>query len=149
MDQPSLLEQIGIVAVIGHKAGPHADHGLKAHVMELLVHGDRIGPELGVHVHLAHLGVIEPVNHHHISRQMTVTIALRNVQHLLLACVALFALDVPVSRLGQHVRGSGEQLVAGIYLVRSGACDHKERNPVAHLRGPAGLLVEAGLDGGL
>ncbi len=149
MNQPAFLTQLGVVAVIGHKPRPDADHGLKAHFVELLVHGRWVGPELGVQIHLPHLGVVEPVHHDHVGRQMAVAIALSNVQHLLLAGVALLALNVAVGGLGQQRRGAGEQAVARVDLIRRGPGNHEKRNPVAHLRGPGGALVEARLDGGL
>ena len=117
--------------------------------MKLLVHGRGIGPELGIDVHLAHFGVVEPVDDQHVGGQMAVAIALGDGQNFVLARVALLALDVAVGSLGQHGRGAGEQPVAGVDLVGRVAGDDKERNAVADLRGPAGLLVEAGLDGGL
>ena len=80
---------------------------------------------------------------------MAVAIAFRNRQHFLLARVTLLALDVSVSGLGQQGRGAGEQPVAGVDFIGGVAGDHKEGDAVAHLRGPLGLLVEAGLDGGL
>ncbi len=149
VDEPALLEQFGVVAVLGHKSRPDADHGLKAHVVKLLVHCRGIGPELGVHVHLAHFCVVEPVHHHHVGGQMAVAVALGDGQHFVLARIALLALDVAVGSLGQHGRGAGEQPVAGVDLVGRCSGDHEERNPVAYLRCPVGLLVEAGLDGGL
>jgi hypothetical protein len=44
---------------------------------------------------------------------------------------------------------AGQQPVAGVDLVGGVAGDHEERNAVADLGGPLGLLVEARLDGGL
>src|ERR1019366_9278459 len=63
-----------------------------------------------------------------------------------LARIALLALNVAISRLGQHRRGPRKRSVPSIDLVRRGARDHKERNPVPHFRSPAGLLVESRLD---
>jgi len=116
--------------------------------MELLVHGCGIGPELRIQVHLTHFGVIEPIHHHDIGREMAVAIPLRHVQHFLLAGVALLTLDVSICRLGQHRRGSRQQPVSSVNLIHRGSGNHEERNPVAHLRGPLGLLVESGFNGG-
>ena len=80
---------------------------------------------------------------------MAVAIALRHVQHFLLAGVALLALYVAVGGLGQHMRGAGEQLIARVDFVRVVAGNDEEGDAVTHLRGPLGLLVEARLDGGL
>ena len=146
-DQPALLQQIVVVAVGGHKARPDADHRLKAHLVQLLVHPRRIGPKLGVKVELPHLRVIEPVHHQHVGRQMAVAILLRHIQQFLLTRVPLLALDVSESRLGRQVRRPGQLLVAREDLIRRRAGNHKERNPVAHLRGPPRLLVEARFDG--
>ena len=69
--------------------------------------------------------------------------------NFILAGVALLALDVAVSGLGQQRRGTGEQTIAGVDFVGGVAGDHEERDTVANLRRPLRLLVEAGLDGGL
>ena len=130
-DEPALLAQLGVEAVIGHKARPHADHGLESHVVELLVHRRRVGPRHGIEVHLAHIGVVEPVDHQHVGGEMAVAIALGDCHHLVLRGVALFALDVSVSGLGQHGRRSGQQPVAGEDLVGRRAGDHEERDAVA------------------
>ena len=148
VDKPAFLTQFRIKAVVGHKPRPDADHGFKAHGMEFLVHGRRVRPELWIHVHLPHLCVIEPVNNHDICWQVAIAIALRYVQHFLLAGVTLLALDVAIGGLRQHVGGSSEKPVARIDFVRGGAGNHEERNPVANFRRPAGLLVEAGFDDG-
>ena len=149
VDEPALLPQLGIETVVGRKARPDTNHGFKSHFMKLLVHSRWVRPEPGIEVHLAHFRVVEPIHHQHVSRQMAVAIALRNRQQFLLAGVSLLALDVTVSRFGQHVRGAREQPIAGVDLVRSGAGNHEEGNTVARLGDPAGLLVEARLDRGL
>ena len=80
---------------------------------------------------------------------MALAIAFGHRQHLRLRAVALLALDKAVGRLGQHGRCSGEQAVAGVDFVGVAARDDEEGNAVAYLGNPAGLLVEAWLDGGL
>ena len=117
-----------------------------AHVVELAVHRGRIGPLDGIHVDLAHLGPIEPVDHQHVEREMPIAVALGDRQDLILRAVTLLALDKPVGGFRKHRRGPGKLPVAGVDLVGGVAGDHEERYPVAHLGGPAGLLVEAGLD---
>jgi hypothetical protein len=47
---------------------------------------------------------------------MTIAITLCDIEHLFLACVALLALDLAISGLGQHVRGPGKQPVAAFFL---------------------------------
>ena len=111
-----------------------------------------VGPELGVEVHLAHFGVVEPVHDHDVGGQMAVAIALRDVEHFLLAGVALLALDVAVGGLGQHGRGAGEQPIAGIDLVGgSPAMTKKEtRSPTCEVHvvcslKPGSMVVLEGL----
>jgi len=147
--KPALVQQEVVVAVLRNKARPDADHGLKAHGLQLLVHRRRVRPVLGIHVHLAHLGVVEPVDHHDVGGQIALAIALGRVEHLLLAPVAVFRLQKAVSRLGQHRRRAGQCAIALVELVVAFAGHHKERNPRAHLRGEPELVVEARRHGGL
>jgi hypothetical protein len=39
------------------EARPHANHGVEIHLVELLVHGRRVRPLRGIHVHLARHGI--------------------------------------------------------------------------------------------
>ena len=62
MLEPAVLGKLGVEAVRRHKARPDADHGLNAHLVQLVVHGLRIGPVARIEIHLAHVGVVEPVD---------------------------------------------------------------------------------------
>ena len=55
VDEPAILRELIVEAIVGNETRPDADHGFETHVMELLVHRGGIGPELRIHVHLAHL----------------------------------------------------------------------------------------------
>ena len=149
VNEPALVAHFVVEAGPCLEARPHADHGFKAHRVKLLVHGRGIGPVLRIEVHLAHFGVVEPVDDEHVGGKMPVAVSLSHGEHFVLSDITLLALDVSVSRLRQHGRRTGQQPVAGVDFVRGFAGDDKERDAVAYLGGPAGLLVEAGLDGGL
>ena len=146
MGEPAILAEHLVIAIFRDKAGPNADHGFKAHGVQLPVHGDRIRPVLWIHVDLAHFGVVEPVHHHHIGGQMAVAVTLRGGQEFCLIQVPLLALDVSVGRLGKQVRWAREQFVSGINLVRGLPGNDEKGDPVAHLRSPARALVEARLN---
>jgi transposase len=64
MDEPAVLLQHVVISIARRKARPDADHGGKANIVKLLVHGGRIGPVLGIEVHLPHFRVVEPIDHH-------------------------------------------------------------------------------------
>ena len=112
----------------------------------MLIHRRRIGKSFRNEVQLSHGVVIEPVEHEHIGGHMPLTISLGNVQHFFLCNVALLALHKPVGSFRQHWSCTGQQTIAGVNFVNVVAGDHEERNPIAHLRNPVRLLVEAGLD---
>ncbi len=147
--EPALLHQEVVVARAGREAGPDADHGLEAQVVKLAIHGDRVRPFFGVQVHLAHLGVIEPVDHENVSREVALAVALGDGQYLILRGIALLALNETISRFRQHGRGPGKLAVTRVDLIGGATGDDEERHAVADLRRPPGLLVEARLDGGL
>ena len=107
MLEPAVLQNEIVIARLLCKPRPDADHGLKPHVVQLLVHGRRIGKSVGNEIELAHGVVIKPVEYQHIGRQMPLTISLGNVQHLFLRDVALLALHESVRSFGQHRCRSG------------------------------------------
>ena len=149
MHEPSVVEDGLVVAVLGNKARPNADHGVEVHRVQIAIHGDGIGPLLRIHVHLAHLGVVEPVDHQYVRRQMAVAIAFGHGHQFCLAGVSLLALDVAVGRLGKHRHIAGQQVVAGVDLVVRLARDDKERDALANIRCPLRLIVEAEAGGRL
>ncbi len=148
MNEPAVLFEFSVEAALGSEARPDADHGFETHVVKLLVHGRWVWPELRIHVHLAHFGVVEPVDDHDVGGQMAVAISLGDGEDFFLAGVALLALDVSVGGLGQQRGGAGEKTIAGIDFVGGVAGDDEEGDAVADLRCPLGLFVEAGFDGG-
>ena len=144
--EPAVLQQQVVVARVLREARPDADHRLEAHVVELPVHRRGVGPPLGDEVHLAHARVVEPVDDHHVGGEAAVAVALRDPQHLVLARVALLALDVAVRRLRQQRRLAGEPSVAAVDLVGRRPGDHEEGDAVADLGDPPGALAHPRLD---
>jgi hypothetical protein len=96
------------------------------------VHPHGIWPLGWVHVHLAHLRVVKPVDDEIIDGVVALAISLRNRHQLVLRAITLLALDIPISRFWQHGRVACQRAVAGIDLVVRLACDDEERHPLAH-----------------
>ncbi len=144
--EPVVLEHRAVIAVLGNESWPHADHGVDVHGVQLLVHAYGIGPLGGIHVHLAHLRVVEPVNHQRIEREMAIAVALGNGHQFRLARVPLLALDKAVRGSGQHGDIARQQPVPAVDLVVAAADDHEKRDPLPDIGGPAIRIIEAKLN---
>ena len=114
--------------------------------MQLAIHGDWIRPLPRIHIHLAHLRVIEPIDHNHVGREVTFTVTFRDGQNLFLRTVSLLALNESVGGFRQQVRNTGESAIAGIDFITGLTGNHKEGNAVADLRRPFRLLVKPRFD---
>ena len=116
--------------------------------MELSEHADRIGPGLGIHVHLAHLCVGKPVDDEIVDGQFPLAVASRHLHQLGLCAVALLTLDVPICALGQHGHIAGQQTKAAIdRLIISG--NYEEADTLTYLALKSVLIVEPQRDGRL
>ncbi len=104
---------------------------------------DGIWPLGGIHVHLAHLGVVKPIDHQIVDREMPVAIAVRDPEQFSLADVALLALDVAIGRLwAASGYVAGKQTIACVDLIVGRARDDKERDALTYIGRPSSRVVD-------
>src|SRR4051794_5682353 len=79
---------------------------------------------------------------------MALAVPFRDSEQLVLAGVALLALDEAVRGFGQQRSRAGELAIAGVNFVVIAASNHEVGDTVADFGIPTGVLVEAEIDGG-
>src|SRR5579884_153457 len=145
MFEPALLLDEVEVSTARHEAGPHTDHDVIVHGVQLLQHSDRIGPSLWVQVHRPHFCISEPINNQIVDRQMSLTISFRNSHQFSLCAVALLGLDVSIRTLRKHGNIARKEAVPAINCTVISS-DDKEADPLSNLRLECVLVIKSERD---
>ena len=111
--------------------------------MELPVHGCGIRPLRRVHVHLAHLRVVKPVDDEIVDGVVPVAITFGDGHKLFLAGITLLALYVSIRGLRQHRCVTCQQAVSRVNLIVGLACDDEKRDTLSNVGGSPCGVVEA------
>ena len=114
--------------------------------MQFAIHRSRIRPPLRVEVQFTLLGHVEEVHHEHVQRQFLLAIFLGHIENLILSRIDRLALDVPISRLRQHLCHAGEQAVTFIDFVAGLSGDNEIGNAISYLGRPRIAPIEPQID---
>ena len=122
-DQQAIGLHLGVVVAQRVDRGPDRHHELHAEPVQLVHHGRRVRPLLGVELPVAHVGPVEVVGHDDRERQPAPLVLPGHAEQLVLVPVAELALPEAGRPVREHGRPSGHAGVPAQHvrgLVRGG-----------------------------